>query len=238
MAWEWLANNCNTDDHDDKDDNKDDDDDDDDSRHGHKNRAVGMDWYDNFYIDQLEKLKEGPNNDWYANWKNGLPAMVKVVTKSGKTYWMSEAFFKKVAHALERESNWFYHKKDGAIEIISENHDYDYDELKEAVIKMYFGQVVCGDDIVRITEDNFLKISFKESSIRLSTKDHSVLLCDDTPYSHRCPANAHITGVIPNELRVYRYRSDRNKKDSIYLHKKRKIMNLLQFIGRRILTKL
>lgn len=99
-------------------------------------------------------MKEGPVNYWVDHQSVTQHKMVKLVTKSGKVYWLPEKVLKNAvaAIALEQQSNWFYRKNDYEIEILSQK--FQYTELHETILTTFFGQAVCGDNIVRVNDNN------------------------------------------------------------------------------------
>lgn len=172
------SNNSHDDNEDgDEDDNDDDDDDYDDvnnddenvtlSKRQKANRArKGQDLYAEFLIDQLNQIKPGANNNFNFN-KRGTSFRYAKVSTESKVYWMTYGFLKSVAIALERKSNWFYEQTDNGIKIVSENHEYD--ELQTVVLKTYYKEVVCGEDIVRV-RNGLIQLYLEEDSYHLRAK--------------------------------------------------------------------
>lgn len=107
-----------------------------------------------YLISQINQMKEGPVNYWVDHQSVTQHKMVKLVTKSGKVYWLPEKVLKNAvaAIALEQQSNWFYRKNDYEIEILSQK--FQYTELHETILTTFFGQAVCGDNIVRVNDNN------------------------------------------------------------------------------------
>lgn len=116
---------------------------------------------------------------------------IEIVTKSGIVYWLVATFFKRVALALEQMRNWHYINHEDSIGISSEK--YPYDELQQAILEAFYGTVISGDDIVRITKNdsNLIQVYMKNSSIRLYRKDCYFFFIVATPSEQILSLTAH-----------------------------------------------